>query len=133
MMDLTSALEKAINSEIPWSYPQASQVADRLAGLGLQGRVSGGPNENWLMVFHGDAFVAYVYQLAPFVLADEMLEQLSNQVFEGVSFFFGLVEDKDIYRIDPAKAAKLMPYPLEEIDLNFEAFEVTDFIYETAS
>lgn len=132
-MDLTNALEIAVNSEIPWSYFQASQVANKLSGLSSQGSVNGGPNENWLMVFHEGVFMAYVYQLAPFVIADVSLKPIVQDDFEEVSFFFGIIEDKDIYRIDPAKAAKLMPYPLDEIDLNFEAFEITDFIYETAS
>jgi hypothetical protein len=131
MIDLTAAFKDALRREREWGYEQAKDLADRLGEI-AEVRVNGGPNENWILVQDGYDVSALVYQPAPLVIAKDDLVQEARDLLDDVTVVTGLTAfDKVAFRMNRTEAEGVLPYPSEELKLEWDGFSVWDFMFET--
>ncbi|MFU8803620.1 MAG: hypothetical protein ACNA8W_07420 [Bradymonadaceae bacterium] len=134
--NLTPALKAASvrKAKFPgWDGWDAYRLADKLKGVVPGLRMFGDPNGNWFTVHDEDQVVrALVYSEAPLVLAEPAFAVAARAELSNVEVVPHLTAyDEDIFSLEVDESEGLLPYPADEIDLNFSAFAPSDFVYET--
>lgn len=132
MIDLTPYFQTALDANNTWGFKQAEELAFQLVDAVADPSISGGRNENWIWAYDGDEVVALVYQLAPLVIARDAIIESASERLQGVVAVPGLPDDYDAvaYRMDRQKASKLLPYPPDELELDWDGFSASDFVFE---
>lgn len=132
MIDLTPYFQTAIKTVVGWGFEKAEALAFQFSDIVPDGSISGGRNENWIWVYDGDEVIALAYQLAPLIITKTALVEKAGAIFQGVVIIPGLPDDYNApaFCMDKRQAAGLLPYPPDELELDWGGFSASDFVFE---
>lgn len=131
-IDLTAAFEEASRRAEGWDQWKSVPLAQRLGEVRDDVRFLGSGGVNWADIGNDDHMVAIVYAKAPLVIAEREFAREAAELLQDVVVVPEMTDyAENLFRFDRSKVDELLPYPADELDLDFDAFSAWDFEFET--